>query len=75
MDPKTKIFLIFVIALYLGGPIVVYNLLYGTVWFTGLVVWMATKLFPGQIVWYVGVPILMAVIAFVASFYRTHRPA
>jgi hypothetical protein len=75
MEPKTKILLIFVIAFCLGGPIAVYNLLYGTVWLTGLTMWTAVKLFPGQIVWYIGVPILMAIIAFIASFYRTHRPA
>ena len=75
MEPETKILLIFIIAFCLGGPITLYTLLYGTVWFAGLVVWMAVKLFPGQIVWYVGVPIMMAVIAFIASFYRTHRSA
>jgi hypothetical protein len=76
MDKDLRyILIILALVLLIGGPIVLYNVIYGSIWFFGLVIQIAVELFPTRVVLNIVLPILLAVVTFIASFYHWRRYA
>ena len=76
MDKDLRnILIILALVLVIGGPIALYNVIYGSIWFSGLVIQMMVELFPSRVVLYIVLPILLAVFTFIASFYHWRRYA
>jgi len=76
MDKDLRNILIFLaLVLFIGGPIALYNVIYGSIWFVGLVIQIAIEFFPTRVVLYIVLPILLAVGTFIASFHHWHRYA
>jgi hypothetical protein len=76
MDKDLRyILIILALVLVIGGPIALYNVIYGSIWFIGLVIQIAVELFPTRVVLYIVLPILLAVGTFIASFYHWRRYA
>jgi hypothetical protein len=70
VDDKWKILCFFALVLTISGPIGVFNVIYATAFVGWLTIWMAIKFFPGKIALEFGVPILLCIVAFIASFFH-----
>ena len=70
-----SILIILALVVVIGGPIALYNVIYGSIWFVGLIIQMMVELFPTRVVLYIVLPILFAIGTFIASFHHWHRYA
>ncbi len=73
MDEKWKL-LIFCAAIFIiGGLNALYNIAYASIWVAGFIIQICVQFFPLKVGYYVILPILLAIVAFIVSFYQKRQ--